>query len=158
MYKPRVRAGMYIPSIDERGIAQSNGRVGEAGVHESPPPPPQTNATRGFHKIRGYSKNSREVFDEPRNRLTHRRLPETESQRKHKTLTLTLNLTPAARENSRNGDVMMSKSGLPIILSKPGKVVNTSPLGASGVCLVGENPVPALLRCERLWSYDYSHA
>ena len=34
-------------------------------------------------------------------------------------------------------------------------------LGASNVCLVGENPtcsVPASLGCEGLWSYDYGHA
>ena len=36
-----------------------------------------------------------------------------------------------------------------------------SRLGASNVCLVGENPtcsVPALSGCEGLWSYDYGHA
>ena len=34
-------------------------------------------------------------------------------------------------------------------------------LGASTVCLIGENPtcsVPALQGCEGLWSYDYGHA
>ena len=34
-------------------------------------------------------------------------------------------------------------------------------LGASDVCLVGENPTysaPALQGCEGLWPYDYGHA
>ena len=34
-------------------------------------------------------------------------------------------------------------------------------LGASNVCLVGENPTcsfPALQGCEGLWSHDYGHA